>query len=99
MPKFGYKGSETALNGLTNHMDTLNNLYGYNKLGSSERKYVSNLEVIVEFTSIYFPNFQRKKYLEWSADKAAKLIQKKKLFKTFSDWYKSYIINIKKLKS
>lgn len=77
--RFGYKGTETALNGLLNWM--YNN---YPLLGkSSTQRLDEACRVIVKYAEARIPRYKKRGHLHIAADYVAKKIQKNKKFDDF----------------
>lgn len=90
-PKHGYKGRETALNGLLNWINS-----NYEFDGSSNKIFKECCSLIVLYGEKNIPGFKKKGHLEVAADYVAKKIQKNNKFPAFTNWLETYITNLKK---
>jgi hypothetical protein len=81
-PRYGYKGTETALNGLTGWM------YEHVPMkGSTNAKYDAYLEIIVQYAEANIPGFKRRKgHLDNVAHFLARKIDANKKFNHFTNW-------------
>lgn len=88
--RWGYKGTETALNGLTgwlydNHYDIK---------GTVNQKYQEYIKIIVRYAKESLPEFTPTgKWPQNKANQIAKYIDKHKKFNHFANWAKKNIIN------
>lgn len=82
--RWGYKGTETALNGLTGWM--------YENVpirGSTNARYRAYCKIIVEYAEANIPGFKRKGQLEGAAHYIARKIDENKKFNHFANWVQS----------
>ena len=91
--KYGYKGSETALNGLTYWIEKINYSIGVNQKGKQIEIYNYNLQFIIEFGKLHIENMPTYRNIVFGADYVAKWIKKNNYFPTFKKWYKEFAIN------
>jgi len=86
--KYGYKGTETALNGLTSW------LYDNHKVpGTVRQQYQKYIYLIIEYSKAEMPLFKgRQKRPQNKALAIAKIINENKKFNHFVKWVKSQTI-------
>lgn len=88
--RWGYKGTETALNGLTGWLYD----HYYDIKGTSNQKYQEYLKIIIRFAKEGMPEYTIiGKYPHNKADHIAKYIDKHKIFNQFTNWVKKNVIN------
>lgn len=85
--KWDYKGTETAINGLTKWMYSNTDMNSYRKM----------LNLIIQFgfeheLYTFAVNYDSKADVHIAADTVAKQIQEKQLFQQFTDWVIKNII-------
>ena len=81
--RWGYKGTETAINGLHNWLD--NRMRDQLK-GSADSRSKRYNQIIVEYAIEHVPNFKKRGNLELQVDWAAKKIQQLNQFQHFTQW-------------
>lgn len=82
--RWGYKGTETAVNGLTLWMEK--NLV---ITGNADQRYIYCCRHIVNFAIEYIPDFKKRGHLQHSADYVAKQINSRNMFQQFTHWLKT----------
>ncbi len=79
--RYGYKGVETALNGLTfwleNHFDLK---------GSASKRYEACCLIIIQYGIEHLPKFKKKGRIPNCADFVAKSVSLTNKFNHFTDW-------------
>lgn len=92
--KYGYKGTETAINGLLNWMDT-----NYEFTGRAIVRMHVQMNFVVNYAAQKYPDRRFWGHLNGKANAAAKHIQLRGDFQDFTDWFtKQPTIPIKRIK-
>ncbi len=81
MGRFGYKGIETALNGLTLWIENNTTL-----VGSAGKRHEQCCKIIIEYGKANIPGYKKKGHLATSANYVAKKIEWNKKFQHFTEW-------------
>jgi hypothetical protein len=81
MKGYGYKGIETALNGLTKWIS--DNL---EIKGNTNQRYNEYCKIIIEYGKLHIPGFKKKGHLTTNAEYVAKKISWNNKFEDFSKW-------------
>lgn len=81
MNRFGYLGTETALNGLRLWIHK-----NYELRGSAVNRDVQIQKLVVEYGESNIPNFKKKGHLYSAANIVAKRIQRNNKFNDFTAW-------------
>lgn len=80
-PRWGYKGTETAANGLRNWLQE--------KLpirGTVHERFDEYNKIIVRYAVVNIPNFKKRGHAVFMADFISKKIDKNKKFQHFAEW-------------
>lgn len=79
--KWGYKGTETALNGLTLWIESKIQLKG-----SADSRHKQCCQMVIEYGEANIPNYKKYGHLEVAAGYVAKKIQRNNKFNHFTEW-------------
>lgn len=79
--RWGYKGTETALNGLTNWLQKFMDLPG-----NTKERYDAALKMVIAYGLENIPGYIKKGHLSTSAAHVARKIDKNKKFGHFVQW-------------
>lgn len=79
--RWGYKGVETALNGLTGWLDDKLGMEG-----NADKRFDEGCSIIIAYAEKHIPRFKKKGHLRNAADFVAKKIDKNNKFTHFSQW-------------
>jgi hypothetical protein len=85
---WGYKGRETAINGLTNWLDDNVAL----RRSTTDQRWEEYYKMIIAYAVVNIPGFIKRGQPRVQADYIAKKIDKNKKFNHFVDWIKSNYI-------
>ncbi len=78
MQKWGYKGTETSLNGIINWLSQ-----------NTKLTHADMLKTIIKYGEENIPGYKKYGHLEVAASFVAKKIQRNKKFNDFIEWFKS----------
>lgn len=82
--RWGYKGTETALNGLTGWLQDHLELQG-----RLHDRYLTACRIIIDYAKANMPGFVKRGHAEHQADYVAKKVQQNNKFNYFVNWVKS----------
>lgn len=85
--RWGYKGTETALNGLTSWIQDNTEMKG-----SAHQLFLDSCKLVVAYGKHKFPDFKERGHLERKADYLAKRIDRENLFNDFVSWFREKVL-------
>lgn len=86
--KWGYKGTETSINGLTKWLEKY-----FDRYGSAQDRWNAQCRLIIEYGKANIPNYVKRGTLDGAATYVAKYINRNKLFSHFTTWVENHFVN------